>query len=260
MKSIESGELLFSVTDGVADIVVNRPEKLNALNTRIVADMHAIITRLDGDNSARVVVIKAACTNNSVYSGSMAGADLDEMTACQGNFDYQAYYSVFANFYRRLRSISQPVVTVINGYAFGGACALAQSSEFVVASDKSVFGMPEINFGFPGGAATFSAQFGRQKAAEITMLGNNFDAQEAYRMLLAYKVVPETELEETVQKICATLKKRSFESLKMGKHIINVSADCGVDEAVNTEIIAASLCLNTEYARNKIDNFMKKQK
>lgn len=260
MKTMESGELLYSVADGVAQIIINRPDKLNAFNVRLISDMHQLCNQMDQDSAIRVLLIRASCTNGSIYAGSMAGADLDEMNACAGNFDFQQYYSVFANFYRRLRSLSQPVVTVINGYAFGGACALAQSSEFVIASDKSMFGMPEINFGFPGGAATFSAQFGRQKAAEIAMLGRNFDAQEAYRMLMVYKVVPEESLEEETQKVCASLKKKSFESLKMGKHIINVNADCGMDEAVSTEILSASLCLNTAYARDKIENFMKKQK
>ena len=257
--SLESKTLLFSVDGHVATICINRPDKLNPVNLQIVGDIVSILEQAEGDEEINSVIVKAAGTQGHIpYAGDMAGADLGELQACRANFEYREYYRKFSAYLAKLRNVDLPVIGVCNGYVFGAGMGLAACADIVVATDKSSFGMLEINYGFPGGPGILTKLLGRHKAAEVLFLGRTFDAREALRIGLINQVVEEQNLEETVNKITKRINKQSRKAVVMAKRLINFGLSNGVDDTCEYELAVAPLCLNTPEAQSRIDAFLKK--
>jgi enoyl-CoA hydratase len=253
MKSIDSGELLYSVENQIARVTINRPEKMNALDSVLVNDLYELFCRIDEDESVRVVVIRGAGEKAFV-----AGADIGEIHRMDDTFAFRAYVGYNVRLLDKMMTLSQPIVAAINGYAFGGGCAIAMACDLVVATDRSKFGTQEINMGFVGNGTMLTLLAGKQKAAEMTMLGGVISAEEAQRMMLVNRVVPPDQLEETVNSLCAGLVRQSPFALKMTKQVIYNALDTGIRAAGTYETDAAAVCYNTPQCKTALSRFVNK--
>jgi enoyl-CoA hydratase len=196
--------LLFDVRADIAFVTVNRPDKLNALNKTVIAEL--------GDAADRIVTdpaIRAAIITGAGPKAFVAGADISEfigLDALKARPLSERGQAVF----RRLEKCPKPVVAAVNGFALGGGCELAMACHFRYASEQAKFGQPEVKLGIGpgyGGTIRLPRLIGRGRALEMILTGNPIDAAEAYRIGLVNKVFPADQLlaetEKTVRTILA---------------------------------------------------------
>src|SRR5688500_14382040 len=178
--------LLFDVADGIARVTVNRPDKLNALNATVLAELSDAVGRIETDDAIRGVILTGAGPKAFV-----AGADIGEIAA-QGPVDGKARSLEGQRVFRALERCGKPVVAAVNGFALGGGCELAMACHLRVASESARFGQPEVKLGIGpgyGGTVRLPRLVGRGRALELLLTGQRIDAEEAWRIGLVNRVV-----------------------------------------------------------------------
>ena len=184
---------------GVAVLRLHRPEVLNALNLALRQALAEAFTRLDADDSVRVVVLAGGAR------AFCAGADLNEY------LDATAPEIINRQMDRLWGAISacrKPVIAAVRGHALGGGCELAMHADILLAGDMAGFGQPEVRLGLmPGGGATqrLSRAVGKFRAMKLLLTGERITAAEAFAMGLASEVVPDAELEDRALTLAAEL-------------------------------------------------------
>jgi enoyl-CoA hydratase/carnithine racemase len=166
----------------IAIITLNRPEALNALNTQLRTELQAALEDVRDNNDVFVTVVTGA--GDRAFS---AGADIKEFSPTRR----------LRPDLLRLDQIWKPFIAAIHGFCLGGGLELALTCDLRIAAENSRFGTPEIKVGvIPGGGgiSRLPRFISRSKAAEILLLGDHIDAQEAYRIGLVNKVVPRDQL------------------------------------------------------------------
>src|ERR671920_1783258 len=182
-----SSTLTFDLTDGVARVTVNRPDKLNALNAIVIAELGDAVTRIETDSAIRGVIVTGAGTKAFV-----AGADITELTE-QGVTGGQQRARVGQQVFRRLERCGKPVIAAVNGFALGGGCELAMACHLRIASESAKFGQPEVKLGIGpgyGGTQRLARLVGKGRALQLLLTGEMIDAAEALRIGLVNRVVP----------------------------------------------------------------------
>jgi enoyl-CoA hydratase len=173
--------LLYAVSDGIARITLNRPDKLNALNGVVIAELGDAIGHVEGDPGVRGVILTGAGPKAFV-----AGADISEI-AEQGASEGKARALAGQLVFRRLERCGKPVIAAVNGFALGGGCELAMACHLRVASESAKFGQPEVKLGIGpgyGGTVRLPRLVGKGRALELLLTGQMIDAQEAWRTCL----------------------------------------------------------------------------
>ncbi len=171
----------------VAEIVLDRPEALNALNTLMLVRLAQVCAELAPDGDVRAVVLAAAGTR-----AFCVGADLKERNA-MSDTQLLAQRQVFRTAFAGLLGLPQPVVAAVQGYALGGGCELALSCDLIVAAENAVFGLPETTVGLVpgcGGTQLSMRRLGAGRAMDLVLTGRRVTAAEAERIGLADRVVP----------------------------------------------------------------------
>src|SRR5919107_3868311 len=179
--------LLFELSDGIARITINRPDKLNALNATVIAELGDAITRVETDAAVRGVILTGAGAKAFV-----AGADITELSE-QTPMEGKARSLLGQQVFRRLERCGKPVIAAVNGFALGGGCELAMACHMRLAAEHARFGQPEVKLGIGpgyGGTARLPRLVGRGRALELLLTGGMIDAAEAYRIGLVNRVVP----------------------------------------------------------------------
>ncbi|MBO0776968.1 MAG: enoyl-CoA hydratase/isomerase family protein, partial [Actinobacteria bacterium] len=181
------GVILRRHESGVAEIVLDRPDALNAINTAMAARLAQVCPELAADPQIRAVVLGAAASR-----AFCAGADLKERNA-MSDADLLRQRRVLRAAFGGLLSLPQPAIAAVHGYALGGGCELALSCDLIVADETAVFGLPETTVGLvPGGGGTQLAarRLGPGRAADLVFTGRQVNAAEAERIGLADRRVP----------------------------------------------------------------------
>lgn len=179
--------LLFDLTDGIATITINRPDKLNALNATVMRELGEAVAQMETEQAIRGVLLTGAGPKAFV-----AGADITEL-ASQGPVDGKARAQLGQSVFRRLERCGKPVVAAVNGFALGGGCELAMACHLRVASENAKFGQPEVKLGIGpgyGGTVRLPRLIGKGRALELLLTGEMIDAAEAQRIGLVNRVVP----------------------------------------------------------------------
>src|SRR5437867_1320231 len=183
--------LLNSVNDGIATVTINRPDKLNALNTQSKAELKSLFTEIKSDNSIDVIILTGAGEKAFV-----AGTDIKELTVLNSGSGKEMS-AKGQEVFDLIENLGKPVIAAVNGYALGGGCELALACHIRIASENAKFGQPEVNLGIIpgyGGTQRLARLIGRGRAMELILTCNQITAQEALRIGLVNKVVPHAEL------------------------------------------------------------------
>ena len=170
----------------IAEIVLDRPEAMNALSTVMAARLARVCADLAADREIRVIVLAAA------GKAFCVGADLKERAA-MSDAGFMAQRPVFRAAFGAVLALPQPVIAAVHGYALGGGCELALSCDLIVADETAEFGLPETTVGLvPGGGGTQLAlrRLGPGRAADLVLTGRRVGAAEAGRIGLADRLVP----------------------------------------------------------------------
>ena len=209
--------LLYEVNGAIARITVNRPDKLNALNAGVIAELDGALGEIERDPAIRGVVLTGAGPKAFV-----AGADIAEIAA-QGPVDGKARALEGQRVFRRLERCGRPVIAAVNGFALGGGCELAMACHLRVAAENARFGQPEVKLGIGpgyGGTVRLPRLVGRGRALELLLTGAMIDAQEALRIGLVNRVVPRAELLPNATATARTLARKPQEALRRTKALL----------------------------------------
>jgi enoyl-CoA hydratase/carnithine racemase len=222
----------------VAEVTVSHPGKLNILNRALMDALIAALDRLSGDESLRAVVLRGA--GEKAFIG---GADIREM-AVLDPATAEAFITRLHEVCDRVRSLPVPVIARIDGYALGAGLEVAASCDLRVASDRSLFGMPEVKVGIPSviEAALLPALIGWGRTREMLLTGATISAQEAQRWGLVEQVVPSAELDAKVEAMLAAILACGPQAIRRQKALIRYWEDHTVTESITrgVESFAAS--------------------
>jgi enoyl-CoA hydratase len=252
-----SSTLLFELTDGVARITVNRPDKLNALNGIVIAELGDAVTRIETDSAVRGVLITGA--GNKAF---VAGADINELTI-QGATGGRARALAGQQVFRRLERCGKPVVAAINGFALGGGCELAMACHLRVASETAKLGQPEVKLGIApgyGGTVRLPRLVGKARALELLLTGEMIDAREAHRIGLVNRVVPADRLLPESEALIRTILGNGPLAVRACLEAVDAGLEIGVDEALLFEANYFGLLSATEDMREGTNAFVEKRK
>lgn len=198
----------------IAVLALNRPDKRNALSIRVRDEVEKCLDELEEDENVKVVII------TGVGSAFCAGFDLDEFQIPDKEHQI-AIHESSERFFQGFLSFKKPIIAAVNGPAMAGGFDLATFCDIRIASEKAVFGHPEIKFGLPALYSLLRFIVGDGLAKDLCLTGRRIDAKEAYRIGLVSEVVPHERLLEecktTARQVCETPK----ETLMLAKKIFN---------------------------------------
>ncbi|MCK5547777.1 MAG: enoyl-CoA hydratase/isomerase family protein, partial [Thermoplasmata archaeon] len=230
--------LNMEVKDGVGTIWVNRPDALNALNSKVLEELECAFYEMEKDDNVGIVVLTG--TGEKAF---VAGADIKEMldkTPLQMREFTLRGHRVMG----KIENLNKPVIAAINGFALGGGCELAIACDIRIASEKAKIGVPEVNLGiFPGfgGTQRLPRLVGRGKACELIFTGDMVDANEALRIGLVNRVVPPDGLLDEAYALAKKILGKGPIAVKLAKSSINRSQEGGLSNGLAYEIEAAAL-------------------
>ena len=207
-------DILYSKTDGVARVTINRPEVYNATRGRTTDEMAQALQDAADDDSIRVVVL-AGTGPNAFCSGRDQGQD-------RTTTNYTGTATVGVD--ELVRSMAKPVIAMVDGFAIGSGNIMTYMCDFTIASTRSTFGQTGPRVGSPAtgwGIGYLANVVGQKRAREIWMLTQQYSAQQAYDMGLVNSVVPPEELEAEVDRYCALIKNNSPVILQLEKLTFN---------------------------------------
>ena len=248
--------ILVEKRDAVAVLTINRPDKLNALNSKVHLEAVAALDELKADPAVRVLIITGAGEKSFV-----AGADISE-------FAGQTPVSQRAGFLERtlfnsLENFPKPVIAMVNGFCLGGGCELALACDIRLASEKARFGQPEINLGIiPGGGGTqrLTRLVGEGKSMEMILTGDLIDAATAFDLGLVNHVYAPNELEAKTMEMANKIAEKSPIALQMAKEAVKLAARSNLDEGLRREIDLFAICFSTEDKEEGVAAFLEKRK
>ncbi len=198
--------LLTILENGILTIVINRPDKLNALSKDVFTDLNGVLDEISSTPAIKSVIITGAGSKAFV-----AGADITEFGGLNKE-EAMALAKRGQDIFARIENSPKPIVAAVNGFALGGGCELAMSCHFRVAAENAKFGQPEVNLGLIpgyGGTQRLVQLIGKGKAMELLLSANMIDANEAKQLgLVNHVTTPETLLEHT-KKILETINSKA---------------------------------------------------
>jgi len=163
----------------------------------------------------------------------------------------------------RLQELPIPVIAAVNGFALGGGCEIALACDFIYASDKAKFGLPEITLGLIpgyGGTQRLSRLIGKNKAKELIFTGKMISASEAYELGIVNKVISSESLMEEVLKTAGMITSKGKVSIRAAKQAVNHGMNSDLATGCTIEMNAFSLCFTAEDAREGTTAFLEKRK
>lgn len=240
----------------VAVITINRPEKLNALNTQVHTDAIAALDSLRDDPDIGCVVITGAGEKAFV-----AGADISEF-AGKTSVTQRAVFQE-RTLFNSVDQFPKPVIAMINGFALGGGCELSLACDIRVASENARFSQPEINLGIMcggGGTQRLTRLIGEGRAMEMILTGDMIDAATAERYGLVNHVWPSEELEEKTMELAEKIASKAPVALQLSKEAVKFASRSNLDEGLRREIDLFAICFSTEDKEEGVAAFLEKRK
>ena len=249
--------LLESVSNGVARLTLNRPEKRNALNAALVRALAEAFDRTAADASVRVVTLAGAGKD------FCAGADLAELEriADRGHEESLADARALAQLFARMRSHPRPIVALVHGRALAGGCGLATACDLVLASADAELGYPEVHLGFvPAIVMTIlRRKVGEGRAFELTALGGRHRAEDAQRLGLVNRVYSSDTFDTDTERFVVELASRPPGAVTLTKHLLyeldGLSFERGLERAAEVNAVARA----SEECRTGVRRFLDKQ-
>jgi enoyl-CoA hydratase len=249
--------LSFVVSDRVARVTIERPDKLNALNSTVIRELG-----MAAQSIAEDAAIAGAILTGSGSKAFVAGADISEL-AGQGAIDGRARSIEGQRAFRSLERCGKPVVAAVNGFALGGGCELAMACHLRVASENARFGQPEVKLGIGpgyGGSIRLPRLVGRGRALELLLTGGMIDAQEALRIGLVNRVVPADRLLAESEALLRTILDNGPLAVRACLDLVDAGADMSLEDALLLEAGYFGLLSATSDMREGTRAFLEKRK
>jgi enoyl-CoA hydratase len=245
------------IAEGNLEIIINRPEKLNAINKETIKELGSAFMEGEKNKDVRVVIITGAGEKAFI-----AGADISEFahfTTEQGKTLAKEGQETLFNI---VENLNKPVIAAVNGFALGGGLELAMACHVRIAAQSAKMGLPEVSLGvIPGygGTQRLSQLTGKGKAMEMILTASMVDANEAFRIGLVNKVVEQKELMEEARTMAKKMKKNSPMAMASAIRSINASYNNEVN-GFDVEIVEFGDCFGTDDFLEGTGAFLEKRR
>jgi len=249
--------ILLEEAAGVVTLTLNRPDKLNAINPQMMADLHSAVTALSARPEVRALILTGA--GEKAFAAGADIAAMADMTAARARTFAQVGHRVGA----LLETAHFPVIGAVNGFALGGGCELALTCDFLYASEKAKFGQPEVKLGvIPGfgGTQRLARRVGIGRARELCFTGEIIGAEEALRIGLVNGVTKPEELLTKVRAIATAIAERGPLAVASAKRVINAGADVPLATANELEVQAFSALFGSSDQKEGMSAFLAQKK
>ncbi|WP_455393056.1 enoyl-CoA hydratase-related protein, partial [[Eubacterium] cellulosolvens] len=237
-------------------IYMNRPEALNALNSKVLKDLEEAVENFEHDDEVRALILTGS------GNAFVAGADIKEMMG-QTLEESREYTKYGQEVFSKIQKMGKPVIAAVNGFALGGGCELALACDIIIASEAAKFGLPEVSLGIHpgfGGTQRLPRLIGKARAKELIFTGNHYSAHEAQTMGLVNKVVPPSELLDEAKNMAKTIARMGPVAIKLAKDAINRGMETNLDDGLNIELDSIAMAFDTEDKKEGMDAFVKRRK
>lgn len=248
--------ILIEKRGNVAIVTINRPEKLNALGSKVHQEGVHALEELRKDSEVRVVVI-----TGSGEKAFIAGADISEFAGQTPVTQRSGFQE--KTLFNSIDTFPKPVIAMINGFCLGGGCEVALACDIRIASEKARFGQPEINLGIiPGGGGTqrLSRLIGEGKSMEMILTGDMIDANTALNLGLVNNVYAAEELETKTMELANKIAEKAPIALQMAKEAVKLASRSNLDEGLRREVDLFAICFSTEDKEEGVAAFLEKRK
>ena len=240
---MELKNVILEMEEHLAIVTINRPKALNALNSETLKDLNTVIDDLEKDDNIYAVILTGAGEKSFV-----AGADISEMKDLDEKQGKE--FGLLGNqVFLRLENLNKPVIAAIQGFALGGGCEISMACDIRIASDKALFGQPEVGLGITpgfGGTQRLARLVGMGKAKEMIYTARNIKADEALEIGLVNKVVPLESLMDEAKKMALKIIVNAPIAVKEAKDAINRGMQVSIDKAVEIEAEDFGKCFDSE--------------
>lgn len=249
--------ITFEARGAIAYVTINRAGKLNALNTQAKSELRQLFENIRNDAGV-VVVILTGAGEKSFVAGTDIG-ELTELTTETGKVFAEDGQSVF----NLVENLGKPVIAAVNGYALGGGCELALACHIRIAAENAKFGQPEVNLGIIpgyGGTQRLARLIGKGRAMELILTGDQVDAQEALRIGLVNKVVPQSELMKTAEAIAQKIIAKGQVAIRLALKAVNMTEETNLTDGQALEASLFGVCCGSEDFKEGTKAFLEKRK
>lgn len=261
-------QVLYETASGIATLTLNHPERLNALSAQMMQGIIAALERFRFDDEGKVLIItgagKAFCVGGDVKM--MDAAHERRETGSAPVFDpiaiREQYRHGVHQIPRILRRIDKPVIAAVNGAAAGAGCDLTLMADIRIAGEHAKFGEVFCKIGLAagaGGAYFLPRLVGIEKACELMFTGDIIDAQEALRIGLVSRVVPDDKLLDETRALAARMANGATAALKMAKFALYRGLDQTLDESLELMALMQSMLHGTHDHREGVRAFAEKR-
>mgnify|MGYP000630989332 CR=1 FL=1 len=249
--------ILFEQKGNIAIITINRPDKLNALNKKVLEELYNAFK-----HCGEVETIWGVILTGSGEKAFVAGADISEinqLTPQTGKEFALKGQSIF----NYIEQFPKPVICAVNGFALGGGCELAMACHIRIASENAKFGQPEVNLGIIpgyGGTQRLTRLIGKGNSMYMILTGEMIDAKTALQYGLVSKVVPLNELLNEAEKILNTITSKGRIAITTAIRSINAACELPLSEGLKFEADMFSVCCGTVDFKEGTSAFLEKRK
>jgi enoyl-CoA hydratase len=252
--------LLVAEADQIATITINRPNKLNALNARVLAELTLAFQSLEA--TATEARVRAAILTGAGEKAFVAGADIAEMSGLSAAQGY-AFSAAGHRLGRLMEDVSFPIIAAVNGFALGGGCELALCADYIFASEHAKFGQPETHLGLMpgfGGTQRLSRRIGLGRARELVYSGEPISAEQALAIGLVNRVLPASELLAQAAAHARRIAEQAPLAVASSKRALNRGFNADLAAACELEATAFGALFATEDAREGLTAFLAKRR
>jgi len=243
--------------NAVTTVTINRPDKLNALNSDVLDGLQAAFSSIQTDTTVRAIVLTGAGPKAFV-----AGADIAELHRNDKTSGRQ-FAERGQQVFNLIENLGKPVIAAVNGFALGGGCELAMACHLRFASQTAIFGQPEVNLGIIpgyGGTQRLPRLVGTAKALELILSGDRIDASEALRLGLVNRVLPAEELLESALSFAASLAEKAPVALRACLEATQAASDSSIVDGLAIEADMFGNTCDTEDFKEGTRAFLEKRK
>jgi len=248
--------LLYEKRNGIGYVTINRPDKLNALNRKMMEELSECFQDIEKDDEVRAVILTGA--GEKAFVG---GADINELavlTPVEGKEMSVRGQKILD----MIEHLGKPVIAAINGYALGGGCELALACTLRVASENARLGQPEVKLGLMpgyGGTQRLPRLVGKGRALEILLSGEPISASEAYRIGLVNQVVAAPDLMATAEKLAQKIMANAPLAVKFALEAVDHGLEMPEAEGQFLEATLFALCCTTADMKEGTRAFLEKR-
>jgi len=246
-----------SVEGGVATVTLNRPDRYNALGSRIVDELGEALEALEGSGEARVLILTGAGER-----AFCSGVDLKERARMDAD-ERWAHNRALSAFAERLARLQAPTIAALNGLAFGGGLEITLACDFRIAVESATFALPEVGIGIvpgAGGTQRLPRLVGPTRAKELILTGRRIDAGTALKMGLVSKVVPPGSLMEEARSLAEEISANSPLAVAYAKAAVDLASETSIEQGLRYETAAIRATLASEDYRIGLAAFAGKRK